>query len=74
MRRAVLLLLTLLPPAVLAAPPLPSPARIDAEAQRLMQAAHARGMALAVIDGGRWYTWPPTANATPQASHCAPIP
>ena len=43
MRRAVLMLLTLLPLAVLAAPPpLPSPARIDAEAQRLMRAAHAR--------------------------------
>ena len=54
MRRAVLMLLTLLPLAVLAAPPpLPSPARIDAEAQRLMRAAHARGMALAVVDGGK---------------------
>ncbi|MGF6417408.1 CubicO group peptidase (beta-lactamase class C family) [Stenotrophomonas sp. AN71] len=54
MRRAALLLLTLSPLAVLAAPPtLPSPARIDAEAQRLMRAAHARGMALAVIDGGK---------------------
>lgn len=42
------------PLAVLAAPPpVPSPTRIDAEAQRLMQAAHARGMALAVIDGGK---------------------
>ncbi len=54
MRRAVLMLLTLLPLAVLAAPPpLPSPARIDAEAQRLMRAAHARGMALAVVDDGK---------------------
>lgn len=56
MCRAVLLLLTLLPMVVSAAPappPLPSPTRIDAEAQRLMQSAHARGMALAVIDGGK---------------------
>ncbi|KAG0754243.1 hypothetical protein G6F22_021094 [Rhizopus arrhizus] len=54
MRRAALLLLTLFPLAVLAAPPpVPSPARIDAEAQRLMRAAQARGMALAVIDGGK---------------------
>src|SRR6185437_2277280 len=54
MCRVVLLLLTLLPMAVVAAPPpLPSPARIDAQAQRLMQAAHARGMALAVIDAGK---------------------
>jgi len=54
MRRVVLLLLTLLPMAVVAAPPpLPSPARIDAQAHRLMQAAHARGMALAVIDAGK---------------------
>ncbi|MBW8776369.1 MAG: serine hydrolase, partial [Stenotrophomonas sp.] len=45
MCRATLMLLTLLPLAVLAAPrPVPSPTRIDAEAQRLMQAAHARGM------------------------------
>ena len=36
-----------------APPPVPSPTRIDAEAQRLMQAAHARGMALAVIDDGK---------------------
>ncbi|WP_303636928.1 serine hydrolase domain-containing protein [Stenotrophomonas tuberculopleuritidis] len=54
MRRVVLLLLTLLPMVALSAPPpLPTPARIDAEAQRLMQAAQARGMALAVIDGGQ---------------------
>lgn len=54
MCRAALMLLTLFPLAVLAAPPpVPSPARIDAEAQRLMQAAQARGMALAVIDGGK---------------------
>lgn len=54
MRRAALMLLTLFPLAALAAPaPLPSPARIDAEAQRLMKAAHVRGMALAVIDGGK---------------------
>lgn len=54
MRRAALLLLTLFPLAVLAAPPpVPTPARIDTEAERLMQAAHARGMALAVIDGGK---------------------
>lgn len=53
MRRAVLLLLTLFPAAVMAAPPpVPSPARIDAEAKRLMQVAHARGMAVAVVDGG----------------------
>jgi CubicO group peptidase (beta-lactamase class C family) len=31
----------------------PSPARIDAEAKRLMQVAHARGMAVAVVDGGK---------------------
>ncbi|MHB9786151.1 serine hydrolase domain-containing protein [Stenotrophomonas sp. PSU-St15] len=54
MRRAVLLLLTLFPAAVMAAPPpVPSPARIDAEAKRLMQVAHARGMAVAVVDGGK---------------------
>ena len=54
MCRATLMLLTLLPLAVLAAPPpVPSPTRIDAEARRLMQAAHARGMALAVIDDGK---------------------
>ncbi|PZT31863.1 serine hydrolase [Stenotrophomonas maltophilia] len=54
MRRAVLLLLTLFPAAVMAAPPpVPSPARIDAEAMRLMQVAHARGMAVAVVDGGK---------------------
>ncbi|WMJ70682.1 serine hydrolase domain-containing protein [Stenotrophomonas sp. 24(2023)] len=54
MRRAVLLLLTLFPLACLAAQrPIPSPAQIDAEARRLMQAAQARGMALAVIDRGR---------------------
>ncbi|ENE1252467.1 MULTISPECIES: serine hydrolase [Stenotrophomonas maltophilia group] len=54
MRRAALLLLTLFPLAVLAAPPpVPSPARIDAEVQRLMRAAQARGLALAVIDGGK---------------------
>ncbi len=54
MCRAALMLLTLFPLAVLAAPPpVPSPVRIDAEAQRLMQAAQARGMALAVIDGGK---------------------
>ncbi|HEL3747879.1 TPA: beta-lactamase family protein [Stenotrophomonas maltophilia] len=54
MRRAVLLLLTLFPAAVMAAPPpVPSPARIDAEAKRLMQMAHARGMAVAVVDGGK---------------------
>lgn len=33
--------------------PVPSPARIDAEVQRLMRAAQARGLALAVIDGGK---------------------
>lgn len=54
MRRAVLLLLTLFPAAVMAAPPpVPSTARIDAEAKRLMQVAHARGMAVAVVDGGK---------------------
>lgn len=54
MRRAVLLLLTLFTAAVMAAPPpVPSPARIDAEAKRLMQVAHARGMAVAVVDGGK---------------------
>ncbi|KOQ71494.1 serine hydrolase domain-containing protein [Stenotrophomonas maltophilia] len=54
MRRAVLLLLTLFPAAVMAAPPpVPSTARIDAEAMRLMQVAHARGMAVAVVDGGK---------------------
>ncbi|MGG2102511.1 serine hydrolase domain-containing protein [Stenotrophomonas sp. NRRL B-14846] len=54
MRRAALFLLILFPMAVLAAPPpVPSPARIDAEARRLMQAAHVRGMALAVIDDGK---------------------
>ncbi|MDH0171015.1 beta-lactamase family protein [Stenotrophomonas sp. GD04145] len=54
MRRAVLLLLTLFPAAVMAAPPpVPSPARIDAEAKRLMQVAHVRGMAVAVVDGGK---------------------
>ncbi|MBN4938072.1 beta-lactamase family protein [Stenotrophomonas maltophilia] len=36
-----------------APPPVPSPARIDAEAKRLMQVAHARGMAVAVVDGGK---------------------
>jgi CubicO group peptidase (beta-lactamase class C family) len=47
-------LLTLFPAAVMAAPPpVPSPARIDAEAKRLMQVAHARGMAVAVVDGGK---------------------
>lgn len=55
MCRAALLLLTLLPLSVLAAPPpaLPAPDRIDAEALRLMAAASARGMAVAVIDGGK---------------------
>ncbi len=54
MRRVVLLLLTLFPLALSAAPPpAPSPADIDAEAKRLMQAAHARGMAVAVIDKGK---------------------
>jgi len=54
MRRAVLLLLTLFPAGVMAAPPpVPSPARIDTEAKRLMQVAHARGMAVAVVDGGK---------------------
>ena len=55
MCRVFLLLLTLLPLAGLAAPalPVPTPERIDAEAQRLMRAAHARGMAVAVIDGGK---------------------
>ncbi|MEL1264460.1 serine hydrolase domain-containing protein [Pseudoxanthomonas putridarboris] len=54
MRRAVLLLLTLVPLAGVAAqPPIPTPSRIDAEAQRLMRAANARGMAIAVIDGGK---------------------
>lgn len=55
MCRAALMLLTLLPLSVLAAPPpaLPAPDRIDAEARRLMAAASARGMAVAVIDGGK---------------------
>lgn len=54
MCRVVLLLLTVLPMGIVTAPPpLPSPVRIDAQARRLMQAAHARGMALAVIDAGK---------------------
>lgn len=54
--RPFVLILSLLLPAhagLAAPPPLPTAAAVDAEMKRLMQATHAQGLALAVVDGGR---------------------
>lgn len=50
---SLLLTLGLAPAAAQTAPPLPDPAAIDAEVARLMGVTGARGLALAVIDGGQ---------------------